>query len=278
MDAKPTRQLNGAGAAWAAGGLATSLLIGVLIEPFRGTIGLENVTIVYLATVVLTAAFGGRAAGLLTATTAALSYDFFLTTPYHSLAIDSPAQVITVGLLLAIGLVAGLAGRVQRQLTLAVDEQAELIGLLNMVAQAAAHGENADQIAAEQIRRLLDARRVAIQRTSEAGMLTVADAGDRDVPLDTSDLLHLDEDGRALAREHLVRTRGLVAWRTPERGLVFDLIQYGRPVGCLVVVRDHSHRASPLTRLALATVAETLATIGPTHSDAEPSGDEPYGS
>lgn len=95
MDSKLTRHINGAGAGSAAGGVVTSLLIGILIEPFRGSIGLENITIVYLATVVVTAAVGGRAAGLLTAVAAALSYDFFLTTPYHSLVIDSFAQVIT---------------------------------------------------------------------------------------------------------------------------------------------------------------------------------------
>jgi K+-sensing histidine kinase KdpD len=264
MNAKLTRQINGAGAGWAVGGVVTSLLIGILIEPFRRTIGLENVTIVYLATVVVTAAFGGRAAGLFTAVAAALSYDFFLTTPYHSLVIDSPAQVITVALLLATGLAAGLAGRARRHLTLAVDEQAELIGLLNTVAQAAADGDNADQIAAERIRQLLNAPRVTIQRTTPTGMLTIADAGDRDVPLDTSDLLHLDEQGRTLAREHLLVGNGLVRWRMPERGVVFDLVHHGRPVGCLIVIHSHTVSMSRLTRLALATVADTLAATGPT--------------
>jgi Domain of unknown function (DUF4118) len=263
MDAKLTPQRDGAGVGWAAGGVAASLLIGILIEPFRRTIGLENVTIVYLATVVVTAAFGGRAAGLLTAIAAALSYNIFLTTPYHSLVIDSPAQVITVALLLATGLAAGMAGRGRRHLTLAADEHAELIGLLNTVAQAAANGADADQIAAERIRQLLDARRVAIQRTSHAGMLTIADAGDPGVPLDTSDLLHLDEQGRTLAREHLLVGEGLVWWRMPERGVVFDLVHRGHPVGCLIVIRSPTLPMSRLTRLALATVADTLAATGP---------------
>jgi K+-sensing histidine kinase KdpD len=262
MDTKLTRQRDGAAFGWAARGVAVSLLIGILIEPFRRTIGLENVTIVYLATVVITAAVGGRAAGLFTAVAAALSYDFFLTTPYHSLVIDSPAQVITVALLLATGLAAGLAGRARRHLALAVDEQAELIGLLNTVAQAAADGDNADQIAAERIRQLLDAPRVAIQRTTPTGMLTIADDGDRDVPLDTSDLLHLDEQGRTLAREHLLVGNGLVRWRMPERGVAFDLVHQGRPVGCLIVILSRTTPTSRLTRVALATVADTLATTG----------------
>jgi K+-sensing histidine kinase KdpD len=264
MDPRLTRQRGGASVGWAAGGVAASLLIGILIEPFRRTIGLENLTIVYLATVVVTAGFGGRAAGLFTAVAAALSYDFFLTTPYHSLVIDSPAQIITVTLLLATGLAAGLAGQARRYLALAVDQQAELFGLLNTVAQAAANGEDTDQIAAERIRQLLDARRVAIQRAGHAGMLTIADAGDPDVPLDTGDLLHLDEQGHTLAREHLLVTTGMVRWRTPERGVVFDLVHHGHPAGCLIVIHSPTHPMSRLTRLALATVADTLAATGPT--------------
>ena len=93
----------------------------------------------------------------------------------------------------------------------------------------------------------------------------VADAGDRVVPLHTSDLLHLDEQGRTLAREHLIVAKGLVRWRTPERGVVFDLVHQGRPIGCLIVIRSHTSPMSRLTRLALATVAETLAATGPTH-------------
>jgi hypothetical protein len=266
MAAKLTRRHNlaGLGAGWAAGGVAASLLIGILIEPFRRTIGLENVTIVYLATVVLTAAFGGQTAGLATAVAAALSYDFFLTTPYHSLVIDSPAQVITVGLLLATGLAAGLAGRVRRDLTRAVDEHAELLGLVDTVAQAAANGEDADQLTADHILTLLDARRVAIQRTGHTGSRLVADAGDDEVPLDTSDLVHLDEHGGTLAAEHLLVGAGLVRWRRAARGVVVDLLHYGLPVGCLIVIPGYPHRIARPTRLALATVAAILAATSPT--------------
>jgi hypothetical protein len=99
MASRFTEEIDGEGVAWAAAGFIASLLIGVVIEPFRGTVGLENVALGYLLVVVVAAAVGGRAAGLISALSAALSYDFFLTTPYHSLRIDSVAQVITVALL-----------------------------------------------------------------------------------------------------------------------------------------------------------------------------------
>src|SRR5678815_1530325 len=119
--------------------------IGVAIEPFRNTVGLENVALGYLLVVVVTAAVGGRAAGLISAFSAALSYDFFLTTPYHSLRIDSVAQVITVALLFGTGLVASLAGRARRRRTVEADTQAGIIRLLNAITHATAAGENTDQ-------------------------------------------------------------------------------------------------------------------------------------
>ena len=56
--------IDGEGVVWAVGAFVASLLIGLLVEPFRGRIGLENVVILYLLVVVAAAAVGGRAAGI----------------------------------------------------------------------------------------------------------------------------------------------------------------------------------------------------------------------
>jgi E1-E2 ATPase/Domain of unknown function (DUF4118) len=92
-------------------GFAASIVAGVVLSPFRGEIGLENVVIVYLAVVATTAAVGGRGAGLLSSLSAARSYNWFFTTPYYTLWIDSVRQVVTVVLLFAAGLLASLGGR-----------------------------------------------------------------------------------------------------------------------------------------------------------------------
>src|SRR4029450_5264829 len=153
MASRFTEEIDGEGVAWAAAGFVASLLIGVAIEPFRSTVGLENVALGYLLVVVVAAAVGGRAAGLISALSAALSYDFFLTTPYHSLRIDSVAQGVT-GLLLfgtrlraALGirlrlcfggaLVPSLAGRARRRRMAEADAQAGILQLLNTVTRAA---------------------------------------------------------------------------------------------------------------------------------------------
>src|SRR5512132_4422054 len=154
-----TEEIDGEGVAWAAAGFVASLVIGVVVEPFRGTVGLENVALGYLVVVVAAAAVGGRTAGLVSALSAALSYDFFLTTPYHSLRIDSIAQVITVALLFGTGLVASLAGRARRRQALEAHIPAAIIRLRNAITRAAAAGENPDHLAAEGVFTLLDARR-----------------------------------------------------------------------------------------------------------------------
>src|SRR5918994_3315977 len=123
--------IEGEGVAWAIGAFVASLLIGLLVEPFRDTIGLENVVICYLLVVVAAAGIGGRAAGIVAALSAALAYDYFLTTPYHTLVIDTLAQVITVGLLVATGLVVSIGGRVRRRSAAVAEADAKAIPVLH---------------------------------------------------------------------------------------------------------------------------------------------------
>jgi hypothetical protein len=260
MAGRFTEEIDGEGVAWAAAGCVASLLIGVVVEPFRGTVGLENVALSYLLVVVVAAAVGGRAAGLISALSAALSYDFFLTTPYHSLRIDSVAQVITVALLFGTGLVASLAGRARRRQTVEADTQAGIIHLLNTITRAAAAGEDTDRVAAEGIFTLLDARRVVIRRGDPDNEVVVADIGEPEAPLDVGRLTHLDADGHILDGRLRPPRGPMVRWVRPSQGAVLELVQHRRPVGRLIVTFRQGEWMPPIIRLALATVAHALAT------------------
>jgi hypothetical protein len=260
MASRFTEEIDGEGVAWAAAGFVASLLIGSLIEPFRSTVGLENVALGYLLVVVVTAAVGGRAAGLISALSAALSYDFFLTTPYHSLRIDSVAQVITVALLFGTGLVASLAGRARRRLTVEADTQAGMIRLLNTITHAAAAGENVDHVAAEGIHTLLDARRVVVRRGVPDNEVVVADIGESEAPLDVDSLTHLDAEGHIPNGRFRPLKGSMVRWMRPHQGAVLQLIQHRQPVGSLLVIFRQGYWIPPVIRLALATVAHALAT------------------
>jgi K+-sensing histidine kinase KdpD len=260
MASRFTEEIDGEGVAWAVAGFVASLLIGVVVEPFRGTVGLENVALGYLLVVVVAAAVGGRAAGLISALSAALSYDFFLTTPYHSLRIDSVAQVITVALLFGTGLAASLAGRARRRQSVAADTQAGIIRLLNTITRAAAAGENSDQLAAEGIYTLLDARRVVIRRGDPGTEVVVADIGEPEAPVDVDSLTQLDAEGHILDGRLRLPRGSVVRWMRPPKGAVLQLVQHRQPVGRLIVTFHQGQWIPPVIRLALATLADALAT------------------
>ena len=141
-------EVDGEGLVWGGIGFAASLVVGVALSPFRSQMGLENVVIVYLSVVAMAAAIGGRAAGLVSSLSAALSYNFFFTTPYYTLRIDSADQVITVVLLFAGGLLASLGGRASRRAGAQAREEDAAIRLLHAVTLAVASGKEADRVAA----------------------------------------------------------------------------------------------------------------------------------
>ena len=49
-------EIDGEGAFWAVAGFAASILVGVALRPMRESAGLENVVVVYVIVVALTAA------------------------------------------------------------------------------------------------------------------------------------------------------------------------------------------------------------------------------
>jgi K+-sensing histidine kinase KdpD len=158
-------EIDGEGAFWAVAGFAASILVGVALRPLRESAGLENVVVVYVIVVALTAAVGGRAAGLASSLSAALAYNWFFTTPYGTLQIDSAEQVATVVLLFVAGLLASLGGRATRRARVEAREEADVLQVLTAVNLAAARtGLKADAVAADGLRDLLDARAVRVVR------------------------------------------------------------------------------------------------------------------
>jgi K+-sensing histidine kinase KdpD len=251
--------IDGEGVAWAVGAFVASLLIGLLVEPFRATIGLENVVILYLLVVVAAAGIGGRAAGTVAALSAALAYDYFLTTPYHTLVIDTLAQVVTVALLVTTGIVVSIGGRVRRRSAAVAEAHAKAIGLLHRVTETAATGGGAvDRVAAEGLHELLDARRVSILRRSPDGFAVTVDVGETQLPIDLEALTHLDREGHIPLGHHRVLDGTMVL---PREGVALDLVARQRPVGYLVIIPGRDVPADRTTRLAVAAMANELAIV-----------------
>lgn len=249
-------EIQGEGVVWGAGAFAASLLVGVALVPFRGSFGLENVAIVFLTVVALAGAVGGRLAGLLGALSAALSYDFFFTTPYNTLRIDSADQVVTVVLLFAGGLLASVGGRASRRAGVRAREEEDTIRALHAISQAVAAGDNPDRVAARRLLELVDARAVQVVCDGGQGDRVVAAAGEPLGDLDLVALPHLDEEGR-IPSGHLRSVGGTLV--LPAEGAVVDLVRGHTRVGALVVVPQVDRPILRTTRMAIAAAAHALA-------------------
>jgi K+-sensing histidine kinase KdpD len=251
-------EIGGEGAFWAVAGFAASIVAGVALRPLRSSAGLENVVVVYVIVVALTAAIGGRAAGLASSLSAALAYNYFFTTPYETLRIDSAEQVATVVLLFVAGLLASLGGRATRRARVEAREEADVLQLLTAVNLAAARGGlRADRVAVEGLRDLLEARAVRVVRVGPEGDLVVAEAGQLEGDLDLDGLPHLDEEGR-IPSGHRRSVGGTLV--LPAEGAVVDLVRRDRRVGSLVIVPTEDRPILRSSRMGIAAVAHALAT------------------
>jgi K+-sensing histidine kinase KdpD len=111
------------------------------LAPFRTDFSNTDATLVLVLVVVAVAADGYRVAGVLSALSAGLAFDFFLTRPYQSLAIERRDDVATTVLLLLVGIaVTELAVWGRRRAADASREAGYLAGVLTAAETAATGG------------------------------------------------------------------------------------------------------------------------------------------
>ena len=111
----------------------------------------DNVNVALALTVVVVAsgALGGRGAGMASALTAAVSFDFFHTRPYLSVLIHDADDVEMTILLLVLGLISGqLASRARRTARLREGERNDFNRIRRLADQVAQGADAADVIAA----------------------------------------------------------------------------------------------------------------------------------
>ena len=87
--------------------VAVSTLLGLWIAPRWGTAAVD---MIYLPAVLAAAALWGFGPAVVAGVAAALAYNFFFTTPVHTLRMDRVTDVVTVGVLLIVALVLMVLG------------------------------------------------------------------------------------------------------------------------------------------------------------------------
>jgi hypothetical protein len=196
----------------------------------RNRIDNTNVALVLVVVVVAVSTLGRRLAGLLAAASSAIWFDFFHTQPFYSFAIKSRDDVVTAGLLLAVGvIVSELAIRSRRHRATAAAHGYD-ISRIHSMAELVADGERSDFVVmavAGELRDLLTLIDVRFERSpfdtglSETGrVLPVLDRsgevfigavewGADSMGLPTTVVLSVDGNGRQWGRFLLTPTPGL---------------------------------------------------------------------
>ena len=137
------------------------VLTAAVLAPFRDDTATPNAALVLVLVIVAAASTGVRVAGVLAAASSALAFDYFLTAPYHRLAIADRADVETAVLLTLVGVaVSEIALWGRRQQARASRQHGYLAGVLQTVGAFAGETTDADALLTSVAGRITDVLRV----------------------------------------------------------------------------------------------------------------------
>ena len=219
-------------------GPAVALGAAGLLKGVRGDVGAVNVALV-LSCIVVLAALAGRTAGLVTAITAALAYNFFHTEPYYSLRISSGRDVVTVVLLAIIGIIVSEVSEWRRRAQESSVRRLNNARALEATASQLAAGKSPDEI-------WLGVRAALIET------LGLADC--RYEPGPSPSVQLLSPSGSLLGRSMRLGREG---FEMPDEGAALAVTYAGQTLGHIVLVPDgHSGSARDTRQVAIALADE----------------------
>ena len=142
--------------------VVTSTLVGLLIVQRWGT---ASVVLLYLPAVLAAAIYCGLWPAFVAAIASTLAYNYFFTAPYRTLLIHSPADAVTVVVLLLVALVTSrLAGTMREQTRLAeahAARNATIAGLARRLLSCACE-QDIGEVAVRELSRLLGCNAVLV--------------------------------------------------------------------------------------------------------------------
>jgi len=206
----------------AIGGLAP-MAVGAALVAVRGHVASANVALALGIIVVAAGALGGRAAGMVSAVTAAASYDFFHTKPYLSLLIHDADDVEMTILLLVLGLISGQ---------------------LAWQARVAARQRDGGRGGLDQIRRLADrvaqghesAEVIAAARDELMATFDLVDVQFEAAPFhDRLDLAQLERNGVLAHRRYRMKPGGELEVELPAEAIALPVLARGQIVGRFIL-------------------------------------------
>lgn len=137
-------------------GAIAAMCIAGLLGSVRAQVSQANAGLVLVLVIIAASTIGGRWAGGATALAAAVSFDFFLTKPYGSLAIKSSDDVIATALLFIVGLSVGQLANERREAKVAGQAGTDEVAGIFRVAKLTSEGANLLQVIASVEREVAD--------------------------------------------------------------------------------------------------------------------------
>lgn len=233
-------------------GLPATVAIGAVMATVRSFFDRTNAGLVLMIVVVAVAALGGRTAGIVTALAAVLSFDFFHTRPYLSLAIDSREDVETTVLLLIAGVLVGTIATANQVARRRQRSGSREIRRIHRVAEAAASGRDAAAvigIAQDELRDLLGLR--------ESRFEAVPFVRDAHPP-------RLGRNGAIELQPHMdyaVGADGRGGFELPADGVELPVLARSQQIGRFVLVPTPGTAVPLEDRLVAVVIADQVAAV-----------------
>jgi hypothetical protein len=232
-------------------GIPTAVAVGAVLALARDVFDQTNAALILMIVVVAVAAVGGRAAGVITAFAAVVSFDFFHTQPYLSLAIDSRDDIETTILLLIAGVIVGsLAASGRQARHRAVDARSE-IGRIHRVAEAAASGADAATVirgAQDELRALLSLEAVWFEALPFTDDVRRPRLG-RNGAIEPQPLIRFARNGHR---------RG---FELPDEGVDLPVLARGHEIGRFVLIPTPGVATTLEERVVAVAISDQVATV-----------------
>ncbi len=240
-------------------GAPAAIAVGASLTSVRWAVNSVNTALIFMVLVVGVAALGGRAAGAITAVASVMSYDFFHTEPYLSMAIESRDDVETTLLLLVAGL---------------------LVGTIATKGRSADHRERATRVEVRRVHRVAEATATGrppmavldIAQDEMKALLDLAACWFEPLPYDDDDALRprLGRNG-AIQAQSTFRFRrardGRAGFELPPEGVELPVLVRGHHVGRFVLVPNPRTATSVDERLMTVAIADQVGAAWPIPPD-----------
>ena len=233
-------------------GIPVTVAVAAVMATARSFFDTTNAALVLMIVVVAIAAVGGRAAGIVTALIAVISFDFFHTQPYLSLAIDSRDDIETTVLLLVAAVLVGTiatAGRTARRRE--TTARAE-IRRIHRVAEAAASGAEPAQV-------------IEIAQDELRALLRLQQSRFEALPIESDTTLpRLGRNGAVQGvteRQFRVADDGRRGFELPASGVELPVLARGQHIGRFVLVPTLGEPVTLEDRLVAVAIADQVAAV-----------------